>query len=222
MTSDPHANGKLLRAGPTAATARRALILAHGRGASADQMIGLAGAIGLPDLAAFAPQAAGHSWWPTSFLAPMAELEPWLTSALAAIERAVGAARDEGFSDDQLVLLGFSQGGCLALEAAARRGAPLGGVIGLSAGLVGTADAPDRPPIRGYPEKTLRYSTRLNGIPAYLSCHTDDPHIPLQRVHDSGAALKALGAVADVRVKDGPGHGFDELDVAAVRKLLNG
>mgnify|MGYP001791464633 CR=1 FL=1 len=218
--ADPHGGGALLRAGPTAAIARKVLILVHGRGASADQMLGLAGALGLPDVAAFAPQAAGHSWWPTSFLAPTETLEPWLNSALAAVDRATQAALEEGFSPQQIVLLGFSQGGCLALEAAARRGAPLAAIIGLSAGLAGTSDAPQKPTIRGFPDKAFDYTARLDGVPVYLSCHEDDPHIPLARVHDSARVLEAMGAAAETRIKPGSGHGFDEADIGTVRRLL--
>lgn len=185
-------------------------------------MLGLAGALGLPEVAAFAPQAAGHSWWPTSFLAPMATLEPWLNSALAAVDRTVHAACEEGFAAEQIVLLGFSQGGCLALEAAARRGGPMAGVVGLSAGLVGTADAPDKPPVRGFTDKAFTYPARLDGVPAYLSCHEDDPHIPLERVETSTDVLRSIGAIPEVRIKPGSGHGFDDADIGAIRKLLAG
>ncbi|XWN33587.1 MAG: phospholipase [Devosia sp.] len=220
MTVDPHGTGRLVRSGPTPATARRAMILVHGRGSSADQMVDLLSSIGVPDVAAFAPEAAHNSWWPTSFLAPMADLGLWLTSALDAVDRAVEAALGEGFTADQLIFLGFSQGGCLALEAAARRGGPLAGIVGLSAGLVGTADDPDAPIIRGYPGKSFDYTARLDGVSAYVSCHTEDPHIPLERVCESEATLKAIGAVTEVRIKPGAGHGIDERDVAAVRSLL--
>lgn len=184
-------------------------------------MLALADSLGLPTVAVFAPEAAGHSWWPVSFLAPFDALEPWLGSALDAVARAKTAIRDEGFEDRQIVLFGFSQGGCLALEAAARGGGPLGAVAGFSGALIGTGDAPDRRPIRGYPEKALLYDRRLDNVPVLLSCHQEDPHIPLSRVRDTEAALQALGSSVHLRLKPGAGHGIDAQDVAALRGLLN-
>ncbi|MEM7238653.1 MAG: phospholipase, partial [Pseudomonadota bacterium] len=117
--------------------------------------------------------------------------------------------------------IGFSQGGCLALEAAARQGRPLHAVIGISSALDGTEEAPDRPAIRRYPEKSLRYHHGLDGLPAYLSCHEEDPHIPLSRVQDTKAAFASLGATVELRVKQGSGHWMDDQDVTLMRRVLN-
>ncbi|MEO1455957.1 MAG: dienelactone hydrolase family protein [Pseudomonadota bacterium] len=184
-------------------------------------MLVLADSLGLPTVAVFAPEAAGHSWWPVSFLAPFDALEPWLDSALDAVGHALATIRDEGFADEQIVLFGFSQGGCLALEAVARRGGRVGAVAGFSSALIGTREDPKRPPIRGYPEKALLYDRRLEDVPVLLSCHEEDPHIPLSRVRDTEAALQALGGSVHLRLKPGAGHGIDAQDVAALRGLLN-
>lgn len=221
--SDPHRDGPLRRARAGAARASHALVLLHGRGGSADDMLDLADALALPDLALFAPEAAGRSWWPASFLAPMAALEPWLASALASVERAVAAVLDEGVAPERVHLFGFSQGACLALEAVARRGGPLGGVVALSGGLVGTvdADAAASDALYGYAPKRFDYAARLEGVDAYLSCHERDPHIPLVRVRESEAVFTGLGARVETRVKPGAGHGIDEADVAAIRRRFN-
>ena len=220
MTDDPHANGPLLRRGP--ARAARALVLVHGRGAGAEDILGLGAALAPADTAFFAPEAAGRSWWPTSFLAPMAQLDPWLGSGLAAVARAVDAANAEGFEDSRIVLLGFSQGACLALEYAARAARPFMGVCALSGGLVGTADADGAPAddLHGHRPKRLAYPARLDGLPVYMGCHAQDPHIPLRRVRESEAALGDLGAVCTVSIHPGAGHGVTQVDARAVRAML--
>lgn len=221
MTADPHAGGRLLRASP--AGAPRALVLAHGRGAGAEDIAGLGAALASADAALFAPEAAGRSWWPTSFLAPMVELEPWLGSALSALDRAVAAANAEGFEDDAILLLGFSQGACLALEYAARRARPFLGVCALSGALVGAADAdgPPAPDLYGHRPKRLDYPKRVDGLSCYIGCHERDPHIPLRRVRESAAALAALGARCETVIHPGAGHGVAQADAAAVRARLN-
>ena len=220
MTADPHRSVALRRAGP--ARGRLALVMLHGRGAGADGILPLAAELGVVDAALFAPEAADRSWWPVSFLAPMARLEPWLGSALAAVDRAVAAAVDEGFKNDRIVLLGYSQGGCLALEYAARSGRRFRNVFGLSAGLIGTADEDEAPSddLYGFAPKRFDYSTALTGMPVYIGCHARDPHIPLRRVRESEAVLHALGARCDVNVAPGAGHGITAPDVAALRREL--
>ena len=194
----------------------------HGRGAGAEGILPLAAEIGIVDAALFAPEAADRSWWPVSFLAPMARLEPSLGSALGAVDRAVAAAAEEGFTDDRTVLLGFSQGGCLALEYAARSGRRFRNVFGLSAGLIGTADdgGPPADDLHGFAPKRFDYSAVLTGIPVHIGCHARDPHIPLRRIRESEAVFRSLGARCDVAVSPGAGHGITHPDVAALRREL--
>jgi pimeloyl-ACP methyl ester carboxylesterase len=130
----------IARAGAPAREARMGLVLVHGRGATAEGILDLGHALALPDLALAAPQAPGMTWWPTSFLAPAAQMEPFVEQGMAAIDAAIEALAEEGLSRDRIALAGFSQGGCLALEYAARLGG-LTAVFGLSAGLVGTGEA---------------------------------------------------------------------------------
>ncbi len=218
-----HAAGRLVRAGPSGGGARRAAIALHGRGAGAEDIAGLVASLGFLDVAVFAPEAAGLSWWPTSFLAPMATLEPHVASALAAVDRAVAAAGDEGYGAADVVLLGFSQGGCLALEYAARRGHPFAAVFGLSAALIGTADAegPASEALYGHRPKRFDYDARLDGLAVRISVHEQDPHIPLRRSEDSAVVMRNAGAAVDLEVAPGAGHGLIDGDVVSLRAAFN-
>jgi predicted esterase len=200
------------------------MILLHGRGSGARDMLSLAEHLALPDIACVAPEAAGSSWWPRSFLAPIAANEPWLSSGLAAVGRVAEDLERQGFGRGRTVLLGFSQGACLALEYAARSGGAFRAVVGLSGGLVGTADAggPRRDDLHGHAGKRFDYAAaRLDGVPVLLGCHERDPHVPLARVRETGAALKALGADVATRIHPGAGHGVVGEELRLVRGLLN-
>lgn len=212
-----------MRGGPAPAKAGAGLVMLHGRGSSARDMFELADAVALPDVAKIAPGAPGNSWWPTSFLAPAAVMEPHVQRALAAVRDAVATLEGEGLKRGGIWLLGFSQGACLALEAFAREGEGLAGVIGLSGGLIGTSDASATPEARLYGNvaKRFDYPGRRAGADVWLSCHERDPHIPLARVEESGAALGALGAKVEVRIHPGAGHRVMPEDVAAIRARLN-
>lgn len=202
--------------------ARAGLVLVHGRGATADGILDLGHALGLPDLAFVAPQAAGLSWWPTSFLAPSAEMEPFVERGVAAVEASIAALADRGLPRDRIALAGFSQGGCLALEYAARQGG-LAAVFGLSAGLVGTGDAEGGPSdaLHGHGPKAFDYDARLDGVPVEITVHERDPHIPLARARESEAVFAALGAQTRLTVTPGAGHGIVPEAVAAMRAHLN-
>jgi phospholipase/carboxylesterase len=221
--ADPHGGGPVAEAGAPLARARLAMVLLHGRGDSAAGILGLAEHLALPDIAFLAPQAAGNSWWPQSFLAPLAANEPGLTSALAAVDRAVDRLEAAGFGPERLVLLGFSQGACLALEYAARNGRPWHLVAGLSGALVGTAetDLPPEEDLYFQRPKRLDYAGSLDGARILMGCHERDPHIPLARVRDSARVLGALDAEVTLNVHPGAGHAVMRGDIAALRRLLN-
>ena len=193
---------------PSSRGAKVAMILLHGRGASAEDILSLAQAFAQPEIAYFAPQAAGHSWYPHSFLAPLADNEPWLSSALQVIGDILRDLASDGTPPSRVVLLGFSQGGCLALEFAARNARRYGAVIGLSAGLIG-------------PDGTSRtYSGSLQETPVFLGCSDVDPHIPLARVHESSQSLSNLGAAVEERIYPGMGHTINEDEIKYVHSLL--
>ena len=214
---------RLAATGASPASARLGLVMIHGRGADAADILGLVAALGLPEIAAVAPEAPGRSWWPTSFLAPAAQVEPRVERGLAAIDAAIADLEAGGLSRDRIALGGFSQGACLALEYAARRGGPFHAVFGLSGALVGTGDADGEAleSLYGFAPKAFEYTPRLQGVPVYLGCHERDPHIPLARVRETEAVLAGLGAQVDAHVHPGAGHGLTEGDVAALRRYLN-
>jgi phospholipase/carboxylesterase len=220
---DPHAGGRVAQAGAPLGRARLAVVMAHGRGGSPEDMLGLAESLALPDVAYFAPAAAGRSWWPASFLAPIEANEPGLSSGLAFIAGLVKRLEGDGFGPDRIVIVGFSQGACLALEYAARSTHAFLGIVGLSGGLVGTgnADGPPRDELYGFTPKQFAYHARLAGVTVFLGCHERDPHIPLARVQESGAVFKNLGASVHVEIVPGAGHGVVTEEVLAIRGILN-
>lgn len=224
MTADPHAGATFARTGAAPGRARLGLVLLHGRGGSAADILGLARLLARDDVAVIAPEAAGNSWWPTSFLAPLARLEPWLGSALAATGRAVAALmHDHGLPQTRIALAGFSQGGCLALEAALRSGGRWHAVAGLSAGLVGTGETgePPDPALHGHLPKRFDYPRPLDGTPVLLACHDRDPHIPRARVERTAEVVRAAGGVPETLIYPGEGHGLERAGLAAFRALLD-
>jgi predicted esterase len=221
--ADPHAGGRVVNGGAPLGRAKLAMILLHGRGGSPEDMLSLADHLALPDIACLAPAAAGGSWWPQSFLAPLAANQPGLGSALASIGRLSASLANEGFGPDRTVVLGFSQGACLALEYAARSGRPHRAVAGLSGGLVGTGDAPGAadPALYGHAPKRFDYDGRLDGTPVLLGCHERDQHIPLARVQQSADVFERMGARVETLIHPGAGHAIVPGEIAALRAMLN-
>jgi len=206
---DPHAGERVLRLGPEARDARLAVIAVHGRGASAEDILSLAQELHLGDVLYLAPQASGHSWYPYSFLSPIEQNEPSLTSALNKIGTLVDALGRDGLPATRIAVMGFSQGACLSLEYAARHAQRYAAVAGLSGGLIGPLGHP-----RDYPGS-------MDGTPVFLGCSDSDPHIPVARVHESTQVFARLQAQVDERIYPGLGHtvNFDELQ--AVRQLFS-
>ena len=184
-----------------------AMVMVHGRGDSAEGILSLAGYLTRPGWLYVAPRAATGAWYPHRFLEPVAVNEPWLSSALAAVGDAFALAERAGVARDRAVLLGFSQGACLALEYAARTGGVFGGVAALSGGLIG-----DR-------VEAARYR-RLDGSPVFLGCSDPDPHIPRARVEESARLLESLGARVDMRFYPRLGHTVNEDEIEAVRAMM--
>lgn len=209
------------RAGP-ATGATTGIVLLHGRGGSAADILGLLELADLPGVAAVAPEAPGNSWWPTSFLAPSSQMEPHLAPALAMVQDAVAVLQAQGIARDRIWLSGFSQGACLAAEAYARAGHGLAGLLAFSGALVGTADAagdPD-PALFGHRPKAFDYDGTRDGR-VWLSVHEQDPHIPLARVRQTATTFTALGARVETRIHPGAGHGILHDDLAALQSRLS-
>lgn len=208
------------RAGPIR-NATAGIVLLHGRGGSAADILSLMAHAALPDVAAIAPEAPGNSWWPTSFLAPSAQMDPFVTRALAQVTNAIAALHSDGIPPGRIWLAGFSQGACLASEAYARLSEPLAGLLAFSGGLVGTGDAdgPATEALYGHRPKRFDYQGRRPGR-VWLSVHERDPHIPLQRVTETATTLTALGATVETQVYPGAGHGVMRDDLSALRRHL--
>jgi predicted esterase len=205
---DPHRSLRVEEKGATLACARAAIIMLHGRGGSAADMLALADALAQPHLAFLAPQAAGHSWYPYPFTAPIERNEPWLSSALRAIDGLLVSLGSAGLPPERVVLLGFSVGGGVGLVAGGRPARRVGGVRGLRGGLIG-------------PEGTPRdYPGTLASTPVFLGCSDIDPHIPLARVRETTAVLRRLGADVTERIYPGMGHLINQDEIGFVRGLL--
>ena len=208
VDGDPHAEQPVLGRGPDPAQARRVVILVHGRGDSAAGILGLVDAIDVPDVAWIAPQAAGSTWYPYPFLAPMHQNEPALSSALRTIGRLVTTLTAQGIGAEQIALMGFSQGACLSLEFAARNATRYGAVIGLSGGLIGPPGTP------------RNYEGAFGDTPAFLGCSDIDPHIPVERVHETSEVFRRMGAVVDERIYPRMGHTVNQDEIEGVVQLL--
>lgn len=183
----------------------KALILLHGRGGSAEDILSLTAHLPVDSYALYAPRATGNSWYPNSFMAPAASNEPWLTAAIDQITRVVSQIKSRGIAADQVYLLGFSQGACLALEYACRHATKYGGVAAFTGGLIGD---------RIYPE---RYTGKFNNTPFFLGTSNPDPHVPVERVKASTQIITDMGGDVTLKVYDGMGHTIvqDELNHAA-------
>lgn len=199
------------------------LVLAHGRGADAADILGLVTHAGLTGVAAVAPEAPGRSWWPTSFLAPTEVMEPHVIQAVSAMEEGILALEAEGLPRSRIWLAGFSQGACLALETFARSGVGLAGVLAFSGGLVGTSDAGGAPraELYGHGEKRFDYPGRRDGARVWISVHETDPHIPLVRAAQSAEVLRQMGASVEMKAWQGAGHSVLTADLAALRRLVS-
>ena len=206
---DPHAGQPLSSAGEPLATARVAVIMLHGRGASADSMLTLAPLLGTDGIAFLAPQAAEGTWYPYSFLAPIATNEPGITSGMQVITHLIEEINTTGIPTERTFLLGFSQGACLATEYVARHARRYAGLASLSGGLIG-------------PDGTPRdYSGSLDGTPIFLGCSDVDSHVPATRVRESADVLRQLGGDVTLRLYPGMGHTVNEDEIATVQAMLS-
>ena len=205
---DPHRNQPVWESGHKLASAAGAVILLHGRGASPQDILGLAGEFKQPGLAYRAPEAAGHTWYPNSFLAPIEKNEPWLTSALEKVKGIVADIESDGIPRERIVIAGFSQGACLASEYVARNAGRYGGVIAFTGGLIGP------------PNTKFSYAGTLAGTPAFFGAGDHDPHVPWERVQESATVLSAMGAEVVVKCYPGLPHTINPDEIAEARKIL--
>ena len=204
----PHQGQPVRTAGVPLDRARAAMVMVHGRGATAESILSLVPALTANGFAFLAPQAAGNTWYPNSFLAPIPSNEPGITSGLNAIADVIATVTDVGIPLTRVMLLGFSQGACLSVEYAARNATRYGGITCLSGGLIG-------------PEGTIRnYAGSFDGTPAFLGCSDIDGHIPALRVTESASVLRHMGANVTMKLYPGMGHLVNEDEIAAVNAMM--
>lgn len=189
--------------------ASAAMIMVHGRGAGAQDILGLAGELSAEGMAFIAPQAAENTWYPYSFLEPIEKNEPYLSSALQRLADLINGVEEAGIGTDRIILLGFSQGACLATEFVARNAGRYGGVCGLSGGLIGPPGTP------------REYSGSLEGTPVFLGCSDVDFHIPVERVYETEEVLRTLGGDVTAQIYPGMGHTINRNEIEHVQRIVD-
>lgn len=204
----PHHGQPVQTAGQPLDRALAAMVMVHGRGATAESILTLASVLDVEGFAFLAPQAAGNTWYPNSFLSLIESNEPGISSGLRAIESIIAQIGIAHIPLDRTMLLGFSQGACLSLEYAARHAGRYGGIACLSGGLIG-------------PDGTPRdYEGSFDSTPAFLGCSDTDFHVPAKRVNESAEVLRRMHANVTVRLYQGMGHIVSEDEIAAVRVMM--
>ncbi len=204
----PHQQSYTAIGGMDHSDARAAMIMVHGRGATAESILTLADEFGDHGLHLAAPQASRFQWYPYSFLAPTERNDPGLSSGLQAIWDVKLDLNQKGFGDEKIIFLGFSQGACLASEFVARHPAKYGGLIAFSGGLIGDSVHAEN------------YSGSLNGMPVFMGCSDIDPHIPEERVHESAEVFKKLGAEVTVEIYPGMAHTVNHDEIEHTVKII--
>lgn len=184
--------------------AKKVLIMIHGRGGSAEDILSLANFLNVKDFALLAPQANNHSWYPYSFMAPLSQNEPWLSAALSLIKETLNDAIAAGIAEENIYFLGFSQGACLALEFVTRNATQFGGVAAFTGGLIGD---------RIYQEN---YKGDFKQTPVFIGSSDPDPHVPVERVNETKRILQSMNADVTEKIFQNMGHTItkDEIDLA--------
>ena len=207
-SANSHHGQPIRTAGESLNKARAAMLMAHGRGASAEDILTIAAQLNQPGFAYLAPQAAGNTWYPNRFLVPLAENEPWLSSALSFVGDVYSQIINAGIPPKRIMLLGFSQGACLTLEFAARNAHRYGGICGLSGALIGPDDTP------------RDYAGSFDGTPVFLGCSDVDFHVPKERVVESAAVFKRMGGNVTERLYSNHDHSVNQDEVDFVRSMM--
>ena len=204
----PHADRTPLSMGPSLSEADAAVVAVHGRGATARSVLQLVAQLDVGGVAGVAPQASQNTWYPTGFMEPVEQNEPWLTGALSMLGDLVASVEEAGVPAERVVLLGFSQGACLASEFLARNARRYGGHVAFSGGLIGPPGTP------------RDYEGSLDGTPVFLGCSDRDPHIPEDRVHETAEVFEAMDADVTTRIYEGMGHTVNQDELEATRGIV--
>lgn len=199
---------EIFAAGKGLETASKVLVMLHGRGAGAEDILSLGNHLDVNDFALLAPQATNHTWYPFSFLSPVATNEPWLSSALSLLEEMVTDLEKKNIRKENIYFLGFSQGACFTLEFVTRHAAQYGGVIAFTGGLIGEK----------IEEKN--YAGDFKGTPIFIGTSDPDPHVPVQRVNDTAIILQRMNAKLVKRIYKNMGHTINEDEITEANKIL--
>ena len=203
----PHQGQPVRTAGEPLDQAKAAMLMVHGRGARAEDILSIVDELAQPGFAYLAPQAADNTWYPNRFTAPISSNEPWLSSALAF----VGDVFDQIMQvirPERIILLGFSQGACLTLEYAARNARPYGGLVGLSGALIGPDDAP------------RDYKGSLEGSPVFLGCSDVDFHVPKERVGQTAEVFRRLDGEVTERLYPNMDHSINQDEIDFIGSMM--
>ncbi|MCH8569635.1 MAG: dienelactone hydrolase family protein [Balneolales bacterium] len=195
--------------GANSESAGRGIVLIHGRGATAMSIVSLMNEFTTENVAVAAPQATNNTWYPYSFLKPESENEPWLQSAIGLVGETVEKLKKGGLAQENIIIMGFSQGACLGLEFAARTGGKFGGVVAFSGGLIGDKITPGK------------YAADLNQTPVFIGCSDNDFHIPESRVHDSASMLEKLNAKVESVIYPGMGHTIIMDEILKAQRIID-
>lgn len=195
-------------AGKALKEAKKALIMIHGRGADARDILGIASHFNVSEYALLAPEATNNSWYPHSFMAKPEQNEPWLSSALDLLNEIIDEVSKQGITAENTYFLGFSQGACLALEFVTRHAKKFGGVAAFTGGLIGD---------KIYQEN---YSGNFNGTPIFIGTGNPDPHVPIERVKESADILKKMDAKVHMKVYDGKLHSISQEEIEEANRFI--
>lgn len=207
MTNNMHKKN-IQTAGQPIRESEKALIMIHGRGANARDILGLASHLNVSDYAILAPEATNNTWYPFSFMAPPKQNEPWLSSALDLVKEVVDDVTKKGIAAENIYFLGFSQGACLTLEFVARHAQKFGGIVAFTGGLIG-----DKINLENY-------SGDFNGTPIFMGTGNPDPHVPVERVKDSVAILEKMNAKVHLQVHEGRPHTISQDEIEEANRVI--
>jgi len=199
---------QVIKAGKQTGEATKALVMLHGRGGSAEDILGLAQYLPVNDFALFAPQATNNTWYPYSFLAAPKENEPWLSGALKVVGEVVADIEASGIKKENIYFLGFSQGACLTLEYVTRNANKYGGVVAFTGGLIGDQIYLDN------------YTGDFAGTPVFIGTSDPDLHVPVARVLASTAILTDMHAQVTQKIYKNMGHTISQDEIDQVSELI--
>lgn len=199
---------EFITAGKNLETASKVLIMIHGRGGSAEDILSLSNHLEVNDFALLAPKATNHTWYPYSFLVTPSQNEPWLSSALQILGEIVNDLKAKQINERNIYFLGFSQGACLTLEFVTRNATRYGGVVAFTGGLIGD---------KVYEEN---YKGDFAGTPVFIGTSDPDPHVPVQRVNESEAILKRMNASVIKKVYKNMGHTISQDEIKMVNEFI--